>query len=424
MYVSKFNYVSDYEKDQQKLLINFLTRSADIIDSESADYFLDSIEENKLTDEERDYIQERGYIFSSKDQESQILRELYDNELKNSAPIYAVHLGTFSIEQLRLHEILKSINEMERKRNEKLRSELILYSENSLDQSLIIQELEEFVKDCNSLNLITKLITTQENLSFFQSLFTKGLVADIILICPLSKFRNSILFPDDTEGFLDQLVEHGKNVTIDVRLTREDVKNLKPLMNYFIYKGWPFLENFECRLEPADNEACIFGYWYSADMELSREIFEIFRAYPQTEFCSMEKWIGINNVHALIWKGRALSPSFHFCGASKGLVVFTGDGNIFPCLKLAETKNEAFLRNKAKFEDFQQRNGMMFSDCQGCRYILSCGGGCSYKAFIQNNGRVCCPPIKDLIEVSLETYFDELLEKSKFLEQYQRGIQP
>ena len=101
-------------------------------------------------------------------------------------------------------------------------------------------------------------------------------------------------------------------------------------------------------------------------------------------------------------------------------MIFTGDGNIFPCLKLAETSRETSIKIKAGFEDFQQRNGMMLTDCQECRYTVSCGGGCSYRALIQNNGRVCCPPIKDLIEVSLETYFDEFLEKTDFLEECQR----
>lgn len=422
MYMSRFNYVGDYKKEQQRLLINFLSRSADIIDSDSADYFLSRIEDGKITDEERDYLLERGYIFSNKDQESQILKELYENELKISAPIYLMHLGTFSIEKLNIHEILKKINEMERKRNEKIRPDLILYNENSLVQSQIIKEIEEFIKDCNSLNMNTKLITTPQTLSFFESIFTKGFVEDITLICSISEFGNSFSFPDKIERFLDQLIECKKNITIDVRLTQEDVKNLKSIMNYFIYKGWPFLENFESRLEPADNISCIFGYWYSFNMELPREIFEIFRTYPQTEFFSMEKWIGINNINALIWKGRLPSPSFHFCNASKGLIVFTGDGNILPCLKLAENTNEAFRGNKSKFKKFKQRNGMRLPDCQGCKYILSCGGGCSYENFKQTKGKASCPPVRDLIEVSLETYFSELLERIKFLEQNIRGI--
>lgn len=424
MYVSKFNYVTDYEKDKQKLLLNFLTRSTDIIDSESADYFLDANGEGKLTSEDKSYLLERGYAFSGKDQEFQILRKLYENELKNTAPIYIVHFATFGNEHLHFDKILKSINEMEGRRNEKSKAELFLYSGDSLNPSLNIHELEEFVGNCNSLNISTKLITTQKTFSFFQSLFTKGIVADITLISLLSELSDTSTFLDDTERFLDHLVEHGKKVTIDLRLNRKDVKKLKLLINYFIYKGWPFLENFECCLEPADNEACFFGYWYNTDIKLAKDIFKIFGSYPQTEFCSVEKWIGINNLYELIWKGRPPSPSFHFCNASRGLMVFTGDGNIFPCLKLAETARETFLKNKVKLDEFRKRNGMILSDCKGCRYILSCGGGCSYKAILQNNARVCCPPIKDLIEIALEGYFDELLEKSKFFEQIHGEIQP
>lgn len=417
MYASQFNYVTDYEREHQKLLMNFLAGSADVIDSPNAFPFSGNVEDSELTSEEKDYLLERGYVFSGKDRESYILRELYEDELKTSVPTYVVRLDTFNVSKLRSSVIAPLITEMERKKGERPRSELVLYRESSLDEFPVIHELEQLVSNCTSLNLSTKLVTTLEDLSLFDHLFTNELITDINLICSLSEWGNLFTFPCNTEASLDRLIEREKRVTVDVRLTREDVQLLKPLMNYFIYKGWPFLENFRCRLEPKDNEACIFGYWYNADVALAGEILKVFDTYPQTEYYSLEKWIGISTVATLIWKGRLPRPSFHFCGASKGLKVFTVDGSNFPCLKMAKATNESFSKVKANLEEFRLRNSMILSDCRGCRYALSCGGGCSYKAFSENGGRVCCPPIKDLIEVSLKAYFAELaksLEKSEF----------
>jgi sulfatase maturation enzyme AslB (radical SAM superfamily) len=60
------------------------------------------------------------------------------------------------------------------------------------------------------------------------------------------------------------------------------------------------------------------------------------------------------------------------------------------------------------------------SDCQVCTFALTCGGGCKLKS-TQEAER--CPPVKELIEASLEYYFDEFLQRITFYEQYHGGIQ-
>ncbi|MGA9188135.1 MAG: SPASM domain-containing protein [Methanosarcina sp.] len=417
MYISKFNYVSDQGKDHQRLLINFLTQSADIISSEMADFFLGDNEESILTKEEREYVLERGYAFDNKNQESLILEALYEFEKKNSAPIYLVYLGMFGKEKFLFDNISKKIDELIDKNDDNLKPELILYSDSALSKHLDINDLEKFLNSYHIYNLNKKIVTCPENISLFYPLLTKGLVTDITLICRLSESFVPPSFNRDTEEFLDRLIENKTNVILDLRLNQEDIEKLKPLVNYFIHKGWPFQDNFKCFISPLENEACILGYCYSTDIELTKKIFRVFKTFPQTELCSMEKWIGINIIHALIWRGKILNPSFHFCNASKGLRVITVDGDVFPCLKHAEKKHEIPKEIKIKLESFYQRKEITSTDCHECRYILSCGGGCGYKALINNSGRACCPPIKDLMEISSGMYFDEFLEKLEFLKQ-------
>jgi len=401
MYLSKFNYVSDYERNKQRLLMNFLSQSADIVDSESARYF--SEKKGTPSQKEKEYITERGYLFQSKDQESAILKELYESELRNARPTYVAHLDTFDGKE-DIRKISKKIRACRRGNNT---GSLILYSENLLDNPV---QLDQIISECSP-HWNTTVTTIQENLLYFEPLFNKRLISTLILMVSLSDFGNLIPFVENTELFLDWLIEQGTKVEIIARLQKKDVKNVKSLTNYFIYKGWSFLENFKCILEPEPSEGCIFGYWHTHS-DLVRAVFREYTNHPQTEFCSMEKWIGINTIHSLIWTGKLSRPSFHFCEASKGLTVLKGDEETIPCLKLVRTSG-------IDVEEFQSRNASTLPDCQDCTYTLSCGGGCSYTA--KKVG--CCPPVKELIEVSLEHYFDEFLERLSFYEKHPGGTQ-
>lgn len=383
MYFSRFNYVSDYEKDGQRLLMNFLSRSCDIVDEESASTFL---EKKALSADEKEYAARRGYLFQNEADELVILQELYKSELQHR-PLTVVHLDTFS-EKRKLEEVSEKI------RNQKESQSLILYSENLLDDL----PLDHFVADCSVKG--TRVVTTYENLSHFKSLFMKNAVSQVTLTVPASK---DFPFAEDTESLLDTLVEQGTSVKIVVRIEKNDAKRVKPLMNYFISKGWPFLENFTCDLEPNPNEGCIFGHWYcKTGVDLARTVFREYKTHPQTEFCSMQKWVGINPIHSLIWTGKPSHPSSHFCEASKGLKVFTDKGQV-PCLNLTRSDRE-FQTERMK-------------ECEECVYALTCGGGCSLKVGKR------CPPVKELIEVSLEHYFEEFLQRLRFYQQRQEGIQ-
>ncbi len=371
MYFSRFNYVSDYEEDGQRLLMNFLSRSCDIVDEESASTFS---EKKNVSAEEKEYAVQRGYIFQDESKEKALLQELYKNELQNRRSLSVVYIDTFE-------RGLKEVSE--KVKNQK---ELVLYSEENLDK-LHIDYFDPLMK--------AHIITVHENLPAFEPLLMKKMVSKVTLIVPVDS-----PFEEDTESRVDTLVEYGTPVEIIARLHKKDVKNLKLLMNYFIYKGWPFLENFTCNLEPSPNGGCIFGHWYN-DADFARAIFEMYSAHPQTEFCSMQNWVGVNAIHSLIWAGKPSYPSSHFCEASKGLTVFMGDGSETPCPHM-------------KSDEFQTEN----PECHLCMYALACGGGCKVKI---NANR--CPPVRELIEASLEYYFTEFLKRINFYEQYHGGIQ-
>ena len=359
---------------------------------------------------------ERGYIFPNKELEDQVLEEFYKTEQNSKAFAYVVYIDTYTPIQMRsdVKHILRTISEIESDRSaSELISEVILYCKNTPEQSLI-KELEKLGEKLTSLQLRNTIMTTKRAIPMLLPLLAFMPKADVTLISQISENKGHF-FQKRVEILLDKLIELEQNVTVNVKLKQHDTPRLHLLMNYFISQGWPFLDNFNCILEPSSNRGCIFGYYYSSDLVFTKKIFQIFKRFPQTEFFSMDRWIGISCIHNLIWKGILAYPSSHFCNASKGLILFTGTGDTFPCLRMAETMGGSRERKANELRAFAQKRQETLIRCQACSLILSCGGGCIYTALkCRKSERACCPPVKQLMELSLEMNFEELIEKTKF----------
>jgi hypothetical protein len=93
MYFSRFNYISDYEKDGQRLLMNFLSQSCDIVDEESAVRFS---QKKDVSTEEKEYALQRGYIFQDEAEELALLQKLRQYELLNRR-VLSVTFSSLSI---------------------------------------------------------------------------------------------------------------------------------------------------------------------------------------------------------------------------------------------------------------------------------------------------------------------------------------
>ena len=378
MYFSRFNYLSAYEKDDQRLLMNFLSQSCDIVDSESASHFS---EKKGIPPEEKKYALQRGYVFQDESDESMILQKLYHHELQKKRTLPVIHLD-------RSHD--KKVKEQVKK-IQTHHDRFILLSEHLLDTPLQGDHWDTAP--------IPHIITVEENLPVLDSFLAHHAVSKLSVIVSLT---DSAGITGESESRLDSLMEQGTPVEIIVR-TQEDteIDALTSLMNYFIYKGWPFLEHFTCTLEPWPNKGCLFGRWYGTP-HLAHLIYEEYAAHPQTEFCSMHNWVGVNPIHSIIWTGKVSPPSFHFCDASRGLTVLREDYEI-PC----------------PYMDTEEMENT--PDCQRCTYVLICGGGCPLPSRSKKEDR--CPPVKELLETSLEFYFDEFLRRIAFHEQYYGGMQ-
>jgi|GEM_PF-6949302 hypothetical protein len=390
MYYSKFNYVSGYEKNSEHVLINFLSRSSDIVDEECAEAI--TRKKNRLPAGLAAYLKERGYIFPSKHHEAALLEKLREANRKKTPGGLVIDLDSFHKHSFRNFRSDRVCPPGE---------PVIIYNTRLSGFTLPLGHGNRFGIRYGT------VITTADKLLSFREMLNNGSISSLFL--ELYPGETQLRLGEETESFLDSLVtEKMLNVNVVVLVDSNTVPSLYRLVNYFIGNGWPFHKNFQCLLKPEPVAGCFLGYWYSSP-DLMKALFREYRLHPQTEYCSPEKIAGVREIHAMVWTGSPPPPAATLCESMDRLSVLSGDGTISQCLMspLGHSGGQGW-------ETAKDRPCMPPSS--ECPFMLSCGGGC------QIHPQKChCPQFGDLLELSLDYYYDELLRRSAFLEKYRES---
>ena len=122
---------------------------------------------------------------------------------------------------------------------------------------------------------------------------------------------------------------------------------------------------------------------------------------------------------ALVQTGELYLPTYDTCPACKTEWVFDLYGYIYGCTattgqeeyKLGTYYPEYHLKEQ-EVKQWQERNISTIPECRECDVSLICGGGCGAVAHNQFSKILApdCRPIKEVLEIGLRYYGDELLK--------------
>ncbi len=136
----------------------------------------------------------------------------------------------------------------------------------------------------------------------------------------------------------------------------------------------------------------------------------ILRKFHQPEF---------KGIKHLVQTGELYLPTYDTCPACKTEWVFDLYGDIYGCT--ATTGQEeykigtffpAYQLNRQEVKQWQERNIFTIPECRECNVSLICGGGCGAVANHQWSKVLApdCRPIKEVLELGLRYYGDQLLK--------------
>ncbi|MDA8229286.1 MAG: radical SAM protein [Desulfitobacterium hafniense] len=218
---------------------------------------------------------------------------------------------------------------------------------------------------------------------------------------------------------LKEAIERGIPINMRVVVDKTNYESLVELAEALEEQGWLDL--------PAEKFKTQIGRNY--------ELFECYAA-PQHLLGQAEHWAmfveladkypilkklhtpEFKGIHYLVQTGELYLPSYDTCPACKTEWVFDLYGDIYGCtattgqdeFKLGTFYPEKTL-NQQSVSEWQERSILTIPECKGCEVSLICGGGCGAVAK-SKTGKVLAPdcrPIKEILELGVNYYSDNLL---------------
>ncbi|WP_253281556.1 radical SAM/SPASM domain-containing protein [Arcanobacterium phocae] len=203
---------------------------------------------------------------------------------------------------------------------------------------------------------------------------------------------------------INRILEEGRKVSVRVNVDSNNVRNLPQLATLVENEGWTKNSNFSMYLYPVVSESAPNSPHH--ETELLKNCLSHSKDLKQIPWSF--DFHGISAVDSIIKDSELYLPRLHYCAAQRNQIVFLPDGSISACewvngfdeLKVGYWSGDKYKFILTKFDELNLRNSSRIQACQDCTFRFFCGGGCSYKALIQNKSLSIptCPPIAANIE--------------------------
>lgn len=209
-------------------------------------------------------------------------------------------------------------------------------------------------------------------------------------------------------------------INLRVVLDKSNFKELVFLAEDLDSRGWLDLptdrfktqvgrnyELFECSATPAN----LLGHaeHWAMFVKLA-ENYPVLKKFHKPEF---------KGIHHLVQTGELYLPSYDTCPACKTEWVFDLYGDIYGCTATTGQKEfklgtffPEFQLQENEVKEWQGRSVRTIPECQNCEVSLICGGGCGAVAK-DRLGKIQAPdchPIKELLNLGLNYYGDDILK--------------
>jgi uncharacterized protein len=442
-------YMLIYHLDTNKnLLINTLSGAMDIVDDNTCSLLEDKIipENNEIVE----LLKDRGYIFHSKEQESECFKKnenLYNHYSKlsnNYSKLNFLICPTYSC-NLRCSYCFQDHDNMH-KDNKTMTYEQVDQAFYALENNILkyagkdsytitlfggeplqahTKEIVEYIlQTAKTKKCKVSIITNGVNIHKFWDIINihKDMLSFQVTLDGIGEIHDRRrIFANGKGSFnlitsnLDLLIKNNFKVRVRVNLDHSNINSLSNLLEYFNNKTWFNYPKFNVHVSPVNSHGKDIS---SCSSENEYEIFKQLKsAFPNLKLLK-EKYkteIGsdmfrvIKHINNTINKSSCSQcPTGSFCEAvGLGSIGVGCDGYIYACGESIGNQEDAIGRYYPDYEIFEDkancwkdRTIFKIKECSQCNLSTFCGGGCPYSA-LKNNGRVdtgFCGETKNILD--------------------------
>lgn len=471
MYVSKRNLYFDTPEPENKVVMNLLSGSMDLLDKEMFQ-FLKNIQRKGVaqpTEENKTVLMkclEQGYIYNDKQEEEKKLMELSNawyESVKNRVetitiyPTFTCNLhcvycfenqksknkpGVMSIETLNaLMRAIDIIHESHGANDSPMVT--IFGGEPLLRRKSQIDLIEQLLKALRKRDFRIGVITNGVELPYFvETLSNYGVdIIEVTIDGPKEIHDQRRIFHNGKGSFdkvingIDSAIAKKINTVVRVNLDKENINFMPKLADYILQKQWveQGAELHIHALDAAGSENTTRCDRVS--LEMFSKLFKMFESDKKTKIFSFIHRV-VRFFEDLLNYGRLPFPQISYCGAIAGnKYSFDLFGKIFPCCCMnccaLEEFNHGEFCPELKFNNkiidkWRKRDVLNLPQCRDCPEALLCGGGCTRIALMSGErleDGVSCPSIREEFQTALNYYYPMLKKKFFDNENYVNSVQ-
>ena len=389
-----------------------------------------------------EYLLDRGYLFKSKSDEEELIRDIVSRDDKDEYPSDFLLFPTFDC-NLRCPYCFQKKNRVSRS-NALITRQIVdkaydaiknLCRENHIKNPLLylfggepllmgLAGIIEYILSMSLHNNIrTGIITNGSSLSDYAEIlqFYKVGFVQVTLDGPqhIHDLRRKYV---NGKGTFDKII-HGIRSIVDSEIDifiriNIDSHNIDflPELAEFLAKAELLRDNVMIFAGPYRDLTC-YSYQYQLPEHVMLEkIFSIYRKFPKTRSIKLLGWPGLDYLQYFLSTGRLLPPRVSYCISSYGRFSLDPAGRLYACGNATGTAEYAVGRyspflelDRKKLALWRQRRFIRMSQCLDCHIAPLCGGGCTLQSLIKFRGRKpYCPNIMENIKAAVNYYFEEM----------------
>ncbi|MCB1193587.1 MAG: radical SAM protein [Leptospiraceae bacterium] len=445
MKLSKHTILTKIYDSENYILVNYLSGSADLLDKNEANLLQNSITQKNWENYHlTPYLMERGYLFTSWEEEDSLIQSKYlefleENEKTATQLIFStsyrcnfscIYCFQKDYEQT-IEKISKNVTDQffsyinQKFSNEKAQTYITLFGgEPLLGSEEYKNSLLYFLGKATRYNYPIAIVTNgYELINYIPLLQNVGVkVKEIQVTVDGTEVTHNSRRPTKSknETFarvmdgVDYALQSGYRINLRSVVDRSNIQELPHLAQYCNDRG--FLDyptnlfettlgrNYELHT-PQGTDQILNRYDMWLEFYNLAKKYPILKKYHKPSFHGM-RFLSENDEMPL--------PIFDGCPACKKEWAFDANGDIFGCTasvgvqkyKLGNFLNNPEFTHKEQLAKWQERDVLTIEECKDCPVNLSCGGGCGVIAANQT-GRIQstdCRPVKELIGLGAAYY--------------------
>jgi uncharacterized protein len=444
MYVSKYNVILDVDNHTEKILINPLSQSIDVVDEDDEMCALlkgaKSLENVKGSD--RDYLLQRGYLFNEPEEEENLIREVIEKDDGEEYPCDFLLYPTFHCnfrctycfqKELPKYSFIstdyvnKAFEAIESICKDVATESPLLYlfgGEPLLKGKKAKETITHILQQAYTRGYRTAVITNGSNVQLYSSLLRKYEVEfiQITLDGPRHIHDRRRLYANgegtfnDIKKGIESLLDSDIKILIRINLDSQNIDYIPEFADFVYESGWE-KDNVTVFVGPYRDLLCRSYQYQLPEHVMLERMFTFYQKNPATRIIKLLAWPGADYILHFLYTRELPPPRVSYCISSYGRFGFDPEGYVYACGNAAGNKDYAIGRyypevtyDEERVRMWRKRRVETIPSCRECELAFLCGGGCTLQSLLKFGGeKPFCPEILENLKVAVAHYFDEII---------------